>query len=159
DLGLGDKAGKAVAVRESLDFGHPRIVTSSPKCRKAGFAGKRWGKPAATRANHPHDFTKNQNSLGQAFEPDRQARKPDRRALVRQSLPRPLVNRTRQRMFQSLTVAVNLRRSDTPKASCSRGRRPRLQPRFTDVSRPFPAQLRVVWHFFSVRRNIAAAPP
>ena len=58
DLALGNEAGEAVEVEEAFDFGHPRIVTSSPSRRKAAFAGKRRGKSALAIESYPHDFTK-----------------------------------------------------------------------------------------------------
>jgi hypothetical protein len=58
DLELGDEAGEAIDVQESLEFGHPGIVTSSPRRRKTAFAGKRRGKAALATESNPHDFTK-----------------------------------------------------------------------------------------------------
>jgi hypothetical protein len=58
DLGLGDEAGETVDVRESLEFGHPHIVTSLPRHMKADFTGKHRGKWTSTVGNYPHDFTK-----------------------------------------------------------------------------------------------------
>src|SRR5262249_23876280 len=58
ELGPGDGAGKAVDVQESLEFGHPRIVTSSPRWRKSDFVGKSREKLALTTESYPHDFTK-----------------------------------------------------------------------------------------------------
>src|SRR5262245_4036390 len=58
NLGLWDEAGEAVDVQESFEFGHRRIVTSSPRQRKPNCAGKTGGRPAPNIEKHPHDFTK-----------------------------------------------------------------------------------------------------
>jgi hypothetical protein len=58
DLGPGDEAGEAVDVPESLEFGHPGIVTSSPRRRKANFPEKTKENGAYAIEKYPHDFTK-----------------------------------------------------------------------------------------------------
>jgi hypothetical protein len=67
DLGLRDEAGEAVDVQETLEFGHPRIVTSLPGRRKADFTGKYREKRASAIGNYPHDFTKNHFMLIKVF--------------------------------------------------------------------------------------------
>jgi hypothetical protein len=56
--GSGHEAGEAVDVLKSLAFGHPRIVTSSPRRGKATFAGESGEKGASVIESYPHDFTK-----------------------------------------------------------------------------------------------------
>jgi len=62
DLGSGNEARKAVDVQESLEFGHPRIVTSSPRWRKSDFVGKSREKLALTTESYPHEYAKSHNS-------------------------------------------------------------------------------------------------
>ena len=62
EVGPGDETGKAVDVQESLEFGHPRIVTSSPRQRKSDFVGKSREKSALTTESYPHDFTKSRKT-------------------------------------------------------------------------------------------------
>jgi hypothetical protein len=59
DLEPGDETGEAENVQKFLDLGHPRIVTSFPRRRKADFIGEHRGKSASDIGSYPHDFTKN----------------------------------------------------------------------------------------------------
>ena len=66
DLGPGDEAGEAVDVPESLEFGHPGIVTSSPKRRKANSPEKTEENRASAIEKYPHDFTKSRHERRRA---------------------------------------------------------------------------------------------
>jgi hypothetical protein len=59
DRRLGNEAGEAVDVQESLAFWHTRIVTGFPKGRKANFARKTRSLLALAIESYPHDSTKN----------------------------------------------------------------------------------------------------
>jgi hypothetical protein len=52
------EAGEAVDVPESLEFGHPRIMTSFPRPRNCKPAWKYRAFQTSGVKIHPHDFTK-----------------------------------------------------------------------------------------------------